>query len=168
MGARIVEFAADENLLPEGDRSLRDMLSELRRYRTSLAQDWPQVTRGVGLLAPGRDAQVLSKRLSEIAQEVEDEIEAKRLERLKARPVDAKKIEGIRSAIEAALLGEPAQVPFFRQIEVVRIHGEEGQAHYLNFKGIQKAHLMEPPMDSVGTGFDEMFVTDGVIGVSPR
>jgi hypothetical protein len=159
VAARIAEFAADETLLPEGDRSLRDMLFELRRYRTSLEQDWPQITRGVGLLAPGRDAQVLSKSLSEIAQVVEDAIEAKRLERLKARPVDPKKIERIRSAIEAALLGEPAQVPFFRQIEVVRIHGEVGQVHYLNFNGIQKAHLMEPPMDSVGTGFDEMFVT---------
>ena len=104
--------AADENLLSEGDRSLRDMLSELRRYRTSLAQVWPQVTRGVGLLAPGRDAQVLSKRLSEIAQEVEDEIEAKRFEGFRKR-AQAKKIEGIGSAIEAALLGEPAQVPFF-------------------------------------------------------
>jgi hypothetical protein len=159
VGLRIAQFAADEKLLPEGDRSLRDMVFELRRYRTSLEQEWPQITRGVGILAPKRNVKALSRRLSEIAQAAESEIEAKRLERLKAHSVDANKIERIRSAIEAALLGEPAQVPFFRRVEVVRLCGEEGDVRDITFGGIQKAHLLEPPMDSVSTSFDEMFVT---------
>jgi hypothetical protein len=61
VGQRIAQLAADEKLLPEGDRSLRDMLFELRRYRTALEQEWPQITSGVGLLAPERNVKVLSK-----------------------------------------------------------------------------------------------------------
>lgn len=156
---RMHELAADESLLPGGDRSLRDILRELRQYQTSLAQDLSATMRGIDILAPGRDSKVLSKKLAEIIQAAEKEIEAKRLERLKERTVDAKTIERIRLAIELALLHEPAEVPFFSNVKVSGAPQKDGRMNDIAFSGIEKAHLIDPPMDSIGLNFDETFVS---------
>ncbi|ADV11986.1 hypothetical protein [Mesorhizobium ciceri] len=159
VGQRIAELAADESLLPGGDRSLRNILRELRQYQTSLAQNLSATKRGTELLAPGRDAKVLPKKLAEIIHAAEIQIEAKRLERLKERPVDTKTLERIRLAIESALLHEPPEVPFFSNVQVVGVPQKDGRTNDAAFGGIEKAHLIDPPMDSIGSSFGEIFVS---------
>jgi hypothetical protein len=147
-------------MLPEGDRSLRNVLHELGRFRSTLEQPWPQLCRGVALLAPGRDADRLVGRLREIVSSAESVIEAERLKRLKARPIDPVKLESIRAAIEAALLTEPAEAPFFEGVQVGGVAREEAaEWRDMLFNGIGKAQLTEPSMESPTSRFEELFVS---------
>jgi hypothetical protein len=98
--------------------------------------------------------------LRRIVDAAKAEIEEQRLERLKARPIDPAKLERIRTAIETALLNEPSEVPFFREVQVGRASpGEEADWRDVAFNGIPKAQLTEPPMEAISTHFDELFVS---------
>jgi hypothetical protein len=160
LAERIAELARDEELLPGGDRSLRNIVHELGRYRSALEHPSPQISRGIALLAPNRNVDLAIGRLGEIVRSAESAIQDERLRRLKARPVDPVKLEGIRSAIEVALLNEPAEAPFFKDVKVGRAtRGEAGEWRDLIFNGIEKAQLTEPPMESTSSSLDEMFVS---------
>jgi hypothetical protein len=154
----ITDLAREEDVLPEGDRSLRNVVHELGRFRSE--QPWPQLPSGMAFLAPARDAERTIDRLLEITASVEAVIEAERLQRLKARPVDPVKLERIRSAIEAALLNEPAEAPFFEGVQVARAaRGEEAEWRDVTFRGIGKAQLTDPPMESPSLHLEELFVS---------
>lgn len=159
-GERMAELARDEELLPAGDRSLRNVVHELGRYRSALEHPLPQISRGVALLAPGRDVDLAIGRLGEIVRSAETVIENERLRRLRARPVDPVKLERIRSGIETALLNEPAEAPFFKDVQVGRAtRGEAAEWRDLIFNGIEKAQFTEPPMESPSSSLDDMFVS---------
>jgi hypothetical protein len=156
---RIEKLAREEDILPQGDRSLRHILDELRRYKTMLEAKWPQIEHGVHLLAPGRDVGELRRRLVDIVRSAESVIESQRLERLKARSIDPTKIEAIRVAVESALLHETFAAPFLRGAEVVRASGEEGKLQEVPFIEVLKAQLTDPPMDHVDAGFEAYFAS---------
>jgi hypothetical protein len=87
-------------------------------------------------------------------------IEAERLKRLKARPIDPVKLERIRAAIEAALLTETAEAPFFEGVQVGGAAREEAaEWRDMLFNGIGKAQLTDPPMESPTSRFEELFVS---------
>jgi hypothetical protein len=157
---RVAELAQHEEVLPQGDRTLRNVVDELARFRSALEETRSEIGRGVALLAQDRDADRVIARLREIFSSAEAAIEAKRLERLKVRPVDPGKLERIRSKIEAALLKEPAEVPFFRSVQIER-GGPAMAAEWTAavFSGIEKAHLVEPPLASPISNFEESFVS---------
>jgi len=160
IAARVTELARNEELLPEGDLSLRNVLQALGSFRTSLETPWPQVDRGIALLAPECDAGRATEKLGDIVRSAQAVIDAERLKRLEARPVDLDKIEEIRVAIEAALLKDPAQPLFFRDVRVERGACEEGaDLSEVRFQGIAKAELIEPPMAPTVLGFDELLMS---------
>jgi hypothetical protein len=160
LGQRIAGLGRDERALPEGDRSLRHVVHELDRFHSTLEQPWPQVARGVALLAPDRDADRLAWRLRDIVASAKATIEAERLQRLKARPVDPVKLERIRSLIETALLNEPVQAPFFEDVKVGRAAlGQETESRDMLFQGIAKAELTDPPMATPVSKRDEFLVS---------
>jgi hypothetical protein len=157
---RVTELAREEEVLPEGDRSLRNVVHQLGRLSTILEQPGPQLARGLQLLAPGRDAEAITRRLRQIVDAAKTAIEEQRLERLKARPVDPAKLERIRTKLETALLNEPSETPFFRNVLVGHASpGEEVVWRDIKFNGIPKAQLTEPPMEASSTHFEEMFVS---------
>lgn len=157
---RIAALAHEEEVLPEGDQSLRQVLHQLGQFQSTLEQPFPALARGLQLLSPDRDAEQAKTRLREIVSEACNAIEEKRRHRLEARPADPAKLESLRSAIEQALLTSDVEAPFFRGVEVGRA-AEDGSAEWrdMTFSGIGKAQLTEPPMDSPSSNFREMLVS---------
>lgn len=159
LSERITNLASEEDLLPEGDNSLRGVIHELGRLKSTLVQSQPEILRGVALLMPDRDPEIAIVKLSEIVSSTETTIEAQRLQRLKARPIDAARLESIRSAIEAALLHESAEVPFFDGVQVGHGFDMESELIDWNFRGIAKAQFTDPPMESPRSGIEQELVS---------
>jgi hypothetical protein len=161
LGNRITALAREEGVLPEGDGSLRNILRELGRFGSALEpQQQPQFVRGVALLAPNRDAEQTAGRVREIIGAAEAAIEAERLRRLEALPVDPSKLARIRSAIETALLNDRDETPFFDDVQVgPAAHNADAQWRDMLFKGISKAQLTDPPMEPPMLGLEEQFVS---------
>lgn len=157
---RIAALAREEEVLPESDGSLRDILRRLESFRSTLEQPWPELGRAVSALADGRDLVRARARVREVIAAATAAIEAERQQRLGARAPDPAKLERIRAAIETALLTEAPEAPFFRGVKVGRA-GADAAAEWrdMTFTGIGKAQLLEPPMDPPGSGFEEMFVS---------
>lgn len=157
---RIAALAHEEEILPEGDGSLRGILRQLELFQSTLEQAWPALARGVSTLADGHDLESSRERLREIIVAATAAIEAERRQRLEARVPDAAKLERIRAGIETALLTEPPEAPFFRGVEVGRVTGERAaEWRDMTFTGIGKAQLLEPPMEPSGSGFEDIFVS---------
>ena len=162
LGVRINALAKEEEVLPEGDKSLRDILRALKSWRSGLEQEQlpPQLVRCVKLLVPDRDIDDAAEDLLEIIKSTEGEIEAKRLQRLKDRPVDPAKLERIRSSIQAALLREPIAVPFFIGGEIKRDRTEDDAVtRDLKIDWIDKAQLTDPPMETPISNLEETIVS---------
>lgn len=157
---RITALANEEEVLPEGDGSLRDILRQLERFQSTLEQPFSSVDHGVQLLGQGRDAEHAKARLLHIIAEASNAIKEKRQQRLQVRPADPAKLERLRSAIEKSLLTAEVEAPFFRGANVCRATGDAG-AEWLdmNFSGIEKAQLTEPPMDVPNLDFEAMLVS---------
>ncbi|MFK3889214.1 hypothetical protein [Sphingomonas sp. NPDC079357] len=157
---RITALAHEEDVLPEGDGSLRDILHQLERFHSTLEQPFPALDRGMQLLSPNRDPQRSKARLREIVSEIANAIEEKRRHRLQARPADPANLERLRLAIEEALLTSEVEAPFFRGVEVGRAaESDIAEWRDMTFSGIGKAQLTEPPMESPSSSFEEMLVS---------
>lgn len=158
--ARIAELSRDEDILPQGDRSLRSLVDHLGRFSSLLETSRDQFAHGLSLLAPDRDAEAVAGTLRRIADAAKATIEEQRLERLRSRPVAPHKLEIIRSAIQAALLNEPPEVHFFRKVKVARGATADGaDLRDIAISGIPKAQLTDPPMAATPTRLEESFVT---------
>jgi hypothetical protein len=158
---QITALAHEEEVLPEGDGSLRDILHRLERYRSALEQSSPELVRGMSPLAHGPDPERAKARLREIIIEATAAVEVERRQRLEARAPDPEKLERIRAAIETALLTNAPEIQFFRSVEVGRTaEGQNTEWRDIEFNGIAKAQLLEPPMEPPASGFEEMLVTN--------
>lgn len=157
---RIAALAREEELLPERDGSLRDILHRLGQFRSALEQPWPEFPCGISPLADDRDPEVARHQLREIIVAAMGAIDAERRQRLEARAPDPAKLERIRAAIEHALLTEAAEAPFFRGVEVGRAPGDQAaEWRDMTFTGIGKAQLLEPPMEPTGSGLEDILVS---------
>jgi hypothetical protein len=156
----VAELAKEEEILPEGDRSLRDIVRQLGHLDAFLEKPEARFSQGLAVLAPDRDAEAAAGQLRRIIGAARNAIEDLRLERLKARPVDPGKLERVRSAIEAALLNQPSQAAFFRDVQVGRTSaGEDANSRDISFDGISKAQWTEPPMETPPSGLAELLVS---------
>ncbi|MBC2664230.1 hypothetical protein H7F51_01720 [Novosphingobium flavum] len=157
---RINALTHEEEVLPAGDGSLRDIMHQLGQFKSMLEQPYPALARGLQLLSPDQDAELAKARLREIISRAWNEIEEKRRRRLEARPVDPAKLERLRSAIEEALLTSEVEAPFFRDVEVGRAaEDDSAEWHDMTFSGIGKAQLTEPPMEAASSSFIEMLIS---------
>jgi hypothetical protein len=157
---KIVELAQKEEILPDGDHSLRNMVHQLGQFRLALDQSLPEITRGVSIFYPGREIERGAVRLRDIVASVEEVVETERSARLKARSVDNAKVERLRSAIETSLLKEPTMIGFFRNVQVARgLSMDSVEWCEAKFTGIRKASLVDPPMEVLTSNFEEMLVS---------
>jgi hypothetical protein len=157
---RITGLAREEDVLPRGDASLRDILHALERYQSTLEQSWPGLARGLSSLADGLDPDRARDRLRAIVSAAKLAIEVERRQRLEARAPDLAKLERYRAAIEKALLTEPSETPIFRGVEVGPTVGDHrAEWRDIVFTGIAKAQLLEPPMEPTGLEFEEMLTS---------
>lgn len=157
---RIAALAREEDLLPEGDGSLRDIARYLEQLQSTLENPLPELTRWISILAEDHDAEQCNERLSGIVSAAITVINEERHKRLQDRTPDPAKLERIRSAIETALLNEVSEASFFRCVEV-GAEGEDQAAdrREMTFNGIHKAQLLEPPMEPTETGFEARLVS---------
>lgn len=142
----VVRLAQKDYLYLNGDRALRDTLSNLGRYISLLAKPTPELELGIKLLNFDREPSEAISRMLAIVKIAVDAIESERLKRLTESPVDAEKLEKLRRAFEAAVLR--AKVPFFRNYEIITtIFQSELEPYSININGLKKASLIEPPME---------------------
>ncbi|MDB5581510.1 MAG: hypothetical protein JWR80_6686 [Bradyrhizobium sp.] len=140
----VSELVEAEALLPEGDRSLRDLEAEVVRYHQACELKAPQVLDTIAKLgseAPEADLH----RLSEILNRVRTLIAEHRARRLRERPVDQTKLEMRRAAIDKALF-DPTNLTMFPHAKVVRDTEETGDLCTFSTR-LMKARLTEPMMD---------------------
>ncbi len=104
VGNRVSELAEREDILPEGDRSLRNVAFALGRYAEILGQPCPLLKRGFELLKSDGDFTRATQTLQTILAAALATIGVERSKRLKARPIDAKRMEKLRSAFETTIL----------------------------------------------------------------
>jgi hypothetical protein len=163
--SRIERLAADEKALPEGDRSLRKLLHEFGLIKSALETSSQHLQHGLAVLRPGANFEVSSTRLRAVVAELMSAIEKQRIARLREREPDPAKIERLRTAMEAAVLTPPANVPFFREfaIETGPVPSDV-PAFSIRLNGIAKGELVEPPMETESSNMVEVFaahVRDG-------
>jgi hypothetical protein len=157
---RVSELAREENVLPGGDRSLRNLIHQLERLGSVLERPQPQLGRGLALLAPDRHPEEVARQLRQLVGAAKAAIDEQRLDRLKARPIDFDRLERIRAAIETALLNDPSEAPFFRAVKIGRLlAGQEAIEREIVFNGVSKAQFTKPPMEAISTHFEEQFVS---------
>jgi hypothetical protein len=137
---------------------LRTILYELRRLSTTLQTLPPRLERAIPFLKTDAQLNVAAPALRAIVNDAISTIEAKRLDRLTKRPVSPIKIEGIRAAMEAAIL-KPA-VRDFLYFRAVPVRVERPRApvepFILDFNRMRKAQFVDPPMEDVSRSLAEM------------
>ncbi|UFW82992.1 hypothetical protein BjapCC829_23695 [Bradyrhizobium barranii] len=155
---RVQDLAENESALPNGDRSLRDILHGFDRLLKMLEAPQSIVQRGLHLLKPGADDAAASTWVKSAISSCVHIIEAERTKRLQERPIDNQAISKLRDAAERAMMTPPGGVPFFRGYSMERIH-EDGGAEVFTFRlnGLTKAQFVNPPMDTGTVGFAEHY-----------
>lgn len=157
----ITEIAEEDEVLPGGDRSLRRIIRVLKSVQSILEEPSLQLEGGVSALKPELATREAIDRLHTIVEEAIISIETKRRGRLQERPVDPAKLERIRSAVEAALLNEAAEVPFFRDARIEQApHNADADPSEITFLKIDKAQMVDPIMESSISNFDDRFIRE--------
>lgn len=157
---RIRALAREEAILPEGDYSLRKILDWLRQFETTLAAPLPESLLAI-LSKDEKSIGSSVKQLNEAIKAVIDAIEDERRGRLAVRAPDPGKLERIRASIEYALLSGSPQVPFFAGVQVSRAAtGDAAEWQDIVFKNISKASLLDPPMETPASNFEEFLATE--------
>jgi hypothetical protein len=156
---RVESLAQDEAALPDADRSLRHVLGQLKRMSTILEHAGTDLTRALHGLKPEKDFDLSVATLRTIIEDSISAIDARRLERLKKRPLDEIRLERIRSAVEAALLEPPAGVLFFQEFSIKRgAPTTEIEPYTYTLGNLSKAQFVNPPMEPESLNLDEYLV----------
>ena len=157
---RVTALSREEEVLPDGDESLRRVLHEFGSWRSALENPVPTVAQGVRLQDPKCDPDHAATNLMTIIKAAEAGIEAERLERLNALPIDSSKLEYLRSIIQKSLLEEPIEVPFCSAGRAICAQREENlEVQHIRFNGISKGQLTDPPMESPAVNLDRVLIS---------
>jgi hypothetical protein len=145
--AQLVERvkAIAENAVADADRSLRNVLHELERYTTVVAQRPPAVLDAIELLG-GEAAEHQLVLTGELVEQVNEAISQVRVARLREMPIDLERLEERRAAVDAALL-DPANREFFPDAKIEAVDDAEiGELCTHRFPEYPKSRLTNPTM----------------------
>jgi len=140
-------IAAADALTPNGDGSLRQVLSQIDRYRHMLGFDRAALERAISAAEPNANPAAAIANLERVMTEIASSIARRRRERLLTQPVDPGAMEELRAAIEAAILDDTPVVPLFDQVELFDAAEGEGDRRQVTFTGIPKGRLVRPEME---------------------
>lgn len=153
---RVRALAENDGLLPRGDRSLRDILYELSRYKQVAADRPPSVLGAIEKLGSDTaEAQLVFG--AEMVAEIEKVIAQVRLDRLRALPVDPARLETWRAAAEANLLDAANLVSFPSAVLETADALDIGQLCTFRFPNYPKARLTDPMMEDLASNEIEVF-----------
>lgn len=154
---RVTELAGREDVLPGADRSLRNAVRQLERISSFLQHPSLELSRGISLLASERRPEAAIEQVRGILSATKSIIDDIRLERIRTRPIDPKKVERIRSAVQFALFNEPFEAPFFRNVKTLPAAKNDATiSREVSFTGLSKAQWVEPQMESQPPDFDHI------------
>ncbi|MDW3205951.1 MAG: hypothetical protein R8L07_10465 [Alphaproteobacteria bacterium] len=142
----ITEVTAREELFPDGDLSLRNVLYDLKQFSSALRSTRLEyLGRGALALNPDLRLEEASNRLQYIVDEISQSIDAQRRERLKSRAVSIAKIEAVRERVHQALTMKLSGIDLFSDYEISMVPGKYIEREH-SIGGIEKGLLTEPPM----------------------
>ncbi len=157
---RVTVLSREEEVLPDGDESLRRVLREFESWRSVLENPVPAFAQGVRFQDPERDPDHAATKLMTIITAAEAGIEAERLQRLNALPIDSSRLEYLRSSIQKTLLEKPIEVPFYFTGRATCVQKEENlDTQHIRFNGISKGQLTDPPMESPALNLDRVLIS---------
>ena len=148
LGQRVTKMVSDVEVLPGGDRSIRNIKHKLSRIRETLETHIAEVTRGISYLKSDLNNDRAIDRLHEIIGSLEAAIDKERNAQLQSQPIDQKKVERIRAAVEEGLLNGSFQAPFFHHVSVERVQREDAVDLRESAFVVSKDELVTPPMTS--------------------
>lgn len=155
---RVQDLAKNEAALPTGDRSLRDVLQSLDRFRQVIDAPPPTLQRGLTLIQSHADFAASTERTKSIVTDMVAAIEQERTARLRAKSIDGNAIALIRDAVDVAMTTPPGGVFFFRGFPIHRA-AQDAEAELFTFRlnGLSKAQFVDPPMEWETLGFTSHF-----------
>ena len=135
-----------EEAFAKGDRSLRDLLYDLRKARSGLAPENHEYL-GRGALALQQNLQIEEQAatLASVLDSIIYAIEAQRAERLSSRPIDEAKLNTVRRQVEQALITDRGGIEIFEGFKIVVESGEFPNREY-TVPQIEKGFLTYPEM----------------------
>ncbi len=147
------ELAAGDERLPGGDASLRGILQKLDLLDNALDHSADEIIRVQTTLTDGAGLADSKDRLASVIKLARQVIEEERQKHLDERPVDPKRIERIRASIETALLAKPAQLWFFRNVDIRVTQNETGELIEVQL-AVSKRQIVAPPMETPWPGLE--------------
>lgn len=156
VGRAIEAIADDPTLLPFNDRSLRAVLAELDRYRSTIDQGLEALSAAITAVSPQVDPGDAIDHLRSVVEGMQAAIQDRRLQRLRDASIDQEAIEALRSKVEKELLKSPADVPIFNNVEVFLTDHQEGVPGRVRINGVQKGRFIRPPMEQESLNFAEV------------
>lgn len=152
----ISQLTGREEAFARGDRSLRTLLSDLRKAGITLTPE-NQKYLGRGTLALQPDAQIEERieRLAFIFDEAISAIEAQRKERLHDRPIDEAKLNAVRNQVELAITSDNGGIEIFQDFLIAREIADFPRREF-TFPQIKKGYLTDPAMAQEPVNLKEM------------
>jgi len=156
--ARVKDLAKNEAGLPTGDRSLRDLLQGLDRFKKQLEVPPSSLSRGLTLLKPQAASTLAKEQLNTTLTAIIAAIEHERTARLRSRPVSARAMDDLRDAVESSMLVPPGGIFLFRGFTIVKTpQNPEHELFTSRLTGLSKAQFVDPPMETEPTRFAKHF-----------
>lgn len=151
---RVKDLASNEAALPDGDRSLREVLQGLDRIRKLLETPSPTLERGCSLLNPAAEYSAASEQLRSIVCTMTEAIEKERTARLRDKTIDLKAIATLRDSLEQAMLAPHGGIFFFRGFSISKAPKETPAELFTSrYPDLSKSQFVDPPMESEMIGF---------------
>jgi len=154
---RLSDLASLETVFPGGDASLRDLASEFQRFVTFLEPNNTAPERLGKAISPDTNFQLAIEHLQQVLKSSKEIIEKHRRERLIARPVDVKKLQNIRAAIESAITSPPAGIVYFTTFTIKKGTEKANAETIVTYRMSKfgKGQFTDPPMEQVSSTFKE-------------
>lgn len=155
-GNHVALLTGVEEILPEGDRSLRNVAHELGRWDSLLQHKSQELQDAIGHLLSDNTRAIRGRiALREFVEAAKSRIERVRFERLTARKIDTQKLEEICTTIQRQLLIASPGEPIFQDVEMsVDGAGELGELREIASMAVNKAQFVDPPMEQASVNFE--------------
>ena len=152
VGEQLRAFIANEDRLPQGDRTLIDLLSFVQTLDRIFVAPLNGLTEAVNRLKPNLDVNAAVPHLKAFLAEIRVEVDRVRSERIKAREIDPEKIERLQTAVDEQLLQGYGQIRYFHGFTISRSQAEIA-ATQVYFNNMDKNEFVRPPIETVSSNF---------------
>jgi len=141
-------FVANEQILKQGDRSVRSVIDTARTLEGFLQPDAPEddFDRALAVLNANTDVAATRAKVRVFFEGLYDRLTTLRTQRLQAAPVDPTKLHEIRNALRDGILAHGPEVYPFHGVAIRRGVTVAAEARSLRFGAIDKGQLVTPSM----------------------